>query len=489
MALVLKSAREKPVESGIGLAEVGDHTPELPSMKRLPLRTLEMARLSLPLAAMEIPVVATIATDTVALGRLDSRAVAAGGLGAAVFLLVSSICVSVIASVGHEAAYRAGQQDRRRVLGTLYGGAVLSCVLGCSAAIFTVALSPFLYVLGQDHTVARDAAVYLYAVSPGLPFLLLAVCFRGTVALQPHAIRLVGVAASSVALKILFVATAWVCLPKADMSSRSALLICGLTSSITFAAMSASAWLAHRRSQVADGASPGPDQTVQGAYRVIRRGVTIGLTTALQSGFFTFVAILCGQCSSADLAAHQIANQCTLLPLMFAFGMSQATTTLTSRAIGARSPEEARRASWDGVWFSIGAMSLVALALMLCGKVAINAILPEGTPDRDHVANIAWRLVVVGACCLVADGVQNVAMGALRGFGQGRLTVHNAVIGYWLVGIPFAWWLGRACGLGATGVWIGVGIGLHASAALLLFFLYQATRSAANPPERSSRAQ
>jgi MATE family multidrug resistance protein len=445
-------------------------------MKTLSLRALELIRLSLPLAAMEIPVVATVAIDTVALGRLDARAVAAGGLGAAVFLLVSSICVSVVTSIGHEAAYRKGRNDRRGLRGTLYGGAAISSLLGCVAAGITLALAPFLHSLGQDRAIAQNAAFYLYAVAPGLPFLLLAVCFRGMVALQPRAIRLVGVAASSVAVKVLFIVVAWEWM--SSQSPGSALLVCGATSSITFLAMSASAWLAFRRSRLLNPSAASPEQTVQGAYRVLRRGVTIGLTTAVQSGFFTVVAILCGHCSPADLAAHQIANQCTLLPLMLAFGMSQAAATLTSRAIGASSAVDAKRASWDAVLFSVAAMTVVALALAFCGRAAIDAILPQGTPDRDHVARIAWQLVMIGACCLLADGAQNVAMGALRGMGHGRLTIHNAVIGYWLVGIPLAWWLGQACGLGATGVWIGVGVGLHASAVLLLCFLYRVTRAA-----------
>ncbi|MGY6163923.1 hypothetical protein [Paraburkholderia strydomiana] len=64
-----------------------------------------------------------------------------------------------------------------------------------------------------------------------------------------------------------------------------------------------------------------PDATIHDAQRIFRRGLTIGLTAALQAGFFSLVAFVCGACSPVDLAAHQVANQCTLLPLMLAFGM------------------------------------------------------------------------------------------------------------------------------------------------------------------------
>jgi len=79
-------------------------------------RAAQLFRLSIPLAAVEIPVAATVAIDTILLGRLGASAVAAGGIGAAVFIFVASIGVSIISSVGHEAAYRAGKKDQRNPL-------------------------------------------------------------------------------------------------------------------------------------------------------------------------------------------------------------------------------------------------------------------------------------------------------------------------------------------------------------------------------------
>lgn len=446
-------------------------------MTRLLTRAAQLFRLSIPLAAMEVPVAATVAIDTILLGRLGAHALAAGGLGAAVFLFVTSIGVSIISSVGHEAAYRSGRKDRRGMPGILHGGVALAWALGLVAALALLGSAPLLRLLVGDGSVARDAAFYLYGVAPGLPFLLVAVCYRGIVSLRPDVKRLTGVAAATVAAKAVLAGLAYAWLSRHGPSARSGLLICGVTTSITFVTMGAAAWHAHRRSMPRAPAAASPDATVEGAQRIFRRGLTIGLTTALQTGFFSLVAVLCGACGPADLAAHQVANQCTLLPLMLAFGMSQAVATLTSGALGAQSRHAAGRIGWEAVCFGIAAMLAVAVVLLTLGHAAVAAILPPGTQDRDHVAAIAWRLIVVGACCLLADGTQNVAMGALRGLSRGRLTIYSAIVGYWLTGVPLAWWLGVACGWGATGVWIGVGVGLHVSAALLLYFLHRATHA------------
>src|SRR5438105_4378954 len=110
---------------------------------------------------------------------------------------------------------------------------------------------------------------------------------------------------------------------------------------------------------------------------------------------------------------------------MLAFGLSQAAATLTSRALGAQSRRTALRIGWESVCFGIAVMFAIAVVLLTVGHVAIAAILPAGTPERDNVASLAWRLIVVGAFCLAADGAHNVAMGVLRGLNQRRLTIYS----------------------------------------------------------------
>ncbi|ORC51266.1 hypothetical protein B2G74_00385 [Burkholderia sp. A27] len=428
---------------------------------------------------MEVPIAATVAIDTILLGRIGAGAIAAGGVGAAVFVFVASVGVSIISSVRHEAAYRVGRRDWRGMSGVLYGGVALACVLGLVATLALVASAWSLRALSVDGNAGSDAANYLYGVAPGLPFLLVAVCYRGIISLQPDVKRLTGVAAATVAVKALLAGVGCAWLSRHSISARGGLLLCGVTTSTAFIAMAAAAWLTRCRSMPQSLRAMTPDATIHDAQRIFRRGLTIGLTAALQAGFFSLVAFVCGACSPVDLAAHQVANQCTLLPLMLAFGMSQAAATLTSGALGAQSGRMALRVGWEAVYFAIAAMFVIAGVLLALGHVAIAAILPAGTPERDHVASLAWRLVFVGAFCLAADGAHNVAMGALRGLNQGRLTIYSAIVGYWLVGIPLAWWLGVVRGIGATGVWIGVGAGLHVSAAMLLYFLHRAKHAMA----------
>ena len=77
-------------------------------------------------------------------------------------------------------------------------------------------------------------------------------------------------------------------------------------------------------------------------------------------------------------------------------------------------------------------------------------------------------LLIVGATFFVADGIQTVAAGALRGLNDTRIPLLFAAISYWLVGFPAAVALGFRADLGAIGVWSGLSCGTAVYATLLV---------------------
>jgi MATE family multidrug resistance protein len=76
-------------------------------------------------------------------------------------------------------------------------------------------------------------------------------------------------------------------------------------------------------------------------------------------------------------------------------------------------------------------------------------------------------LLRVAAMFQIADGVQTVAAGALRGLGDTRTPFLLAAFGYWAVGFPAAWFLTLHTSLGAAGAWWGLAVGLITVATLL----------------------
>jgi len=93
--------------------------------------------------------------------------------------------------------------------------------------------------------------------------------------------------------------------------------------------------------------------------------------------------------------------------------------------------------------------------------------LPLGAKLTVGFAMIA-TLLVVGSSFFVADGIQTIVSGALRGLSDTRLPLLFAAISYWLIGFATAWGLAFPGRFGAIGVWIGLSCGTAVYALLLL---------------------
>ena len=103
---------------------------------------------------------------------------------------------------------------------------------------------------------------------------------------------------------------------------------------------------------------------------------------------------------------------------------------------------------------------------MIVGRFGIA----QDLPGRAHGAHrgLSATLLLVGATFFVADAIQTVAAGSLRGMNDTRVPLLFATLSYWMIGFPCAWWLGFWTPLGAVGVWIGLSVGTAVYATLLL---------------------
>jgi MATE family multidrug resistance protein len=126
-------------------------------------------------------------------------------------------------------------------------------------------------------------------------------------------------------------------------------------------------------------------------------------------------------------------------------------------------------------------MSIMTLAVIV-GRFAIaRFFFGEAADSAGAVIELTAKLLLVGATFFVADGIQTVVAGALRGLNDTRVPLLFAAISYWLVGFPAACGLGFQTGLGAIGVWIGLSCGTAVYATLLILrFQTLARRLTAN---------
>jgi MATE family multidrug resistance protein len=84
-----------------------------------------------------------------------------------------------------------------------------------------------------------------------------------------------------------------------------------------------------------------------------------------------------------------------------------------------------------------------------------------------QVLSIAVLLIPIAALFQIFDGVQAVAAGALRGLGDTRYPALIAVICYWALCIPLAFFLTFRTDVGIQGPWWGLAAGLAVAGVLL----------------------
>lgn len=203
--------------------------------------------------------------------------------------------------------------------------------------------------------------------------------------------------------------------------------------------------------------------------QLLRIGTPIALTITAEAGIFGAAAFLMGRFGAAELAGHTVALQLAALAFQVPFGVGQAAAIRVGYFYGARDPAGAGRAGWVAVGIGAAFMSLTAGAMVLFPEVLLRLYVDPDAPANAALVGFALQYLVLAAIFQLADGVQAVAAGALRGLQDTRVPMWIAIFSYWVPGIGLSVGLGFFTPLEGTGVWIGLATGLFCAAAGLLW--------------------
>jgi multidrug resistance protein, MATE family len=203
------------------------------------------------------------------------------------------------------------------------------------------------------------------------------------------------------------------------------------------------------------------------AWRSLRDQLEIGSPVAaqhlLEVGAFSFAAIMMGWIHAEAMAAHQIAITCAATTFIFALGFGMAVSIRVGHAWGAGDHRRLRRVGYSGLLLTGLMMSGFALLFILGGRTIADAF--SNSPE---VITIAAAMLLIAGFFQVFDGLQVVAMSALRGMGDVRVPAMVAGFSYWMIALPVGYLLGFLLGHGPTGIWIGLAAGLGTAAIALI---------------------
>lgn len=434
-------------------------------------------RLAGPLIAAQLAHVLMVFTDTLMMGRLGPADLAGGGLGAASYSFVSIFCVGVIAAVGNLVAIRHGAGDAAGAARLTQAGLWLGWALALGAGVLLWNLGPTLLLFGQAPENVERAMDFLTTLLFALPGYLSFMALRGFTS----AIGRAGpVMAISIGGALANFALNYVLIHGLFGLPRLGLAGIGLVTALVMNAMAGLLVLHVVRHPAYAGYALGrgllrPSRAALG--ELLRLGLPIGGTYAVESGLFAFAALCMGALGSTQLAAHQIALQSVYVAFMVPVGISYAVTFRIGQHFGAGRLLEARRAGRLGIALGAGCMLGFAALFWLAPEWVVGLFLDRFDPAYREVVELAVGLLALAAWFELFDGTQTIAMGAIRGLKDAKTTFLVGLGCYWLIGVPAAWLLAFPLGWGAAGVWWGLAAGLACAAlGLCLGFEWKTAR-------------
>jgi len=201
--------------------------------------------------------------------------------------------------------------------------------------------------------------------------------------------------------------------------------------------------------------------------KVLRKLLSVGIPTGLQYLFeisaFSVAALLAGMISAEALAAHQIAINIASVTYMAASGLGAAATVRVGNQAGAGSHVDLKLATRSIFSLSIGWMAFAGLIIFLFKKDLAGLY-----SEDPFVLDLAVKMLIVTVLFQLSDGVQVVALGALRGFTDVKIPTLITFVSYWIIALPIAYLLSQELGFGALGIWYALAGGLTISAILLV---------------------
>jgi len=177
---------------------------------------------------------------------------------------------------------------------------------------------------------------------------------------------------------------------------------------------------------------------------------------------FVAATLIIGNMGEAALASHQVAIQCAATIFMIPLGISMALTVRIGEAFGAKNQAAMRPIMASG-WM----MGVAFTILSASSFVIFNHELAGLFIDDAKVLEVAAALLIVAAAFQFCDSLQIIAAGVLRGLDDVKIPAWIAFWAYWVVSIPLGWVLAVKLGMGVTGMWWGITLGLTITAVML----------------------
>jgi MATE family multidrug resistance protein len=202
--------------------------------------------------------------------------------------------------------------------------------------------------------------------------------------------------------------------------------------------------------------------------RLLQVGVPSGLQSIFEVSAFSLAAIFAGMLGAIALAAHQVAINIASVSYMAVTGLGAAAAVRVGNQTGRKDAKNLRMAASSIFRMSLTWMGFAGLVILIFREEL------AGFYSQDpEVLDLAQIMLLVVVVFQLSDGLQAVALGALRGFTDVKVPTLITFFAYWVVTLPAAYILSQYTPMGVMGIWYALAGGLTISAALLITRFYK----------------
>lgn len=432
-----RDSGERPIDTFFGLRASA-------SARRI---ARELFELAWPIAAAMLGETALGLIDTKLVGGLGAAALGGVGLATTLMYLSYSLAFGAMRGVKVRTAHAVGEGRPEHGFAFARAGLVLGAGFGVAVLFACRDVSPALRLLGADPEIIPYARDFLAAVTIGAP----ATCALSALIQHRQASgdsrtpMIVGIAGN--AFNALF---AWLLIygrwGMPLLGVRGAGYSTAVTEVLELAVMLALFVRDERRAGLGRASLP--------FDRALADVTSLGLPTGVQFTVemlgFTAFTVLLGSIAKEEIAAHQIALNVIRVSFLPGVAIAEATSVLVGRALGRGVPEEADTVVKSGLGMAGGFMAVCGVFFALAGGGLARFFSSDPT-----VVHTARSLLMVAAVFQVLDAGNIVLRGALRGAKEVRAVMVIGVLVVWSCLPTSAFVLGKLCGLGAFGGWLG----------------------------------
>ena len=397
--------------------------------------------------------------DNMMVGQVGYIPLAGASLGNAIFFFVMVFGLGMSFAITPLVGFAHGQGNNKECGQVLRHGLILNTLIAVLLLILLFIATNYLHLMGQEDAVVEQAKPYLLVISFSIiPFLVFQSFRQYSEGLSMTKVPMV----VSVSMNVLNIVLNYLLIYGKFGFPELGLLGAGIATLIArtiMALVMAIYVLSNQRFKPFLDGMGLKNLDMKVIRDLLRIGVPGGLQFIFEVGAFSMAAIMMGWIGAAALAAHQIAINLASITYMTVAGLGAAAAIRVGNQLGRKDYPTMKKAAMTLIAMGVGLMVIFASIF-----VVAKDYLPLLYNNELEVVAIASSMLIFAALFQISDGVQVVALGALRGMKDVKIPTLITFIAYWLVSLPLGYFLSFYLDYGPNGIWFALFLGLTISA-------------------------